>query len=89
MAGASGCTMIESPSEEGERETHLSWYIVIKVSSILKVAEIGTRMAQNIDEYSPNQLHERMGAPVKLFLVRVVKESHFDQFCSVDTTSSP
>jgi hypothetical protein len=25
-------------------------------------------MVQNIDEYSPNQLHERMGAPVKMCL---------------------
>jgi hypothetical protein len=25
-------------------------------------------MAQNLDEYSPNQLHERMGAPIKMCL---------------------
>jgi hypothetical protein len=56
FAGASGCTNDRILPDEVGDSTYLSWYIIVKVPGVLRVAEIGTkwcRVAMNIRPIDP------------------------------------
>jgi len=63
LAGASGYTVIESPSREMEWKnvTYLSWYVILKVSGVLRIAEFRAkwgRISVNVGPVNPTK--ERM-----------------------------